>query len=141
MKKKVIMLTSLIVFVLLAYAGFSYAIFTNSKVQEGSNSISTYNCLDVKIDGEDVINLTNAFPIKDEEGVLQTPYKFTVKNKYAQYVVVDLGIELQNNNTLDDDYIKGAINEKGFKSTIALLKDAPAENNRYKIINAIKNLL
>ncbi len=48
MKKKIIVLTGLIVFMLVAFGGFTYAIFTNSKVQEGSNSVSTYNCLDIQ---------------------------------------------------------------------------------------------
>ena len=93
MKKKIIVLTGLIVFMLVAFGGFTYAIFTNSKSQEGSNSVSTYNCLDIQITGEEEINLDNAFPIEDAEGLLQTPYKFKVKNKCNHYVKMSMGAE------------------------------------------------
>ncbi len=136
MKKKIIVLTGLIVFMLVAFGGFTYAIFTNSKVQEGSNNISTYNCLDIQITGEEEINLDNAFPIRDEEGLLLTPYKFKVKNKCNHYMALNLGIELTNENTLSAENIKVIMNKVDEEGEIDLLSTKGTDTlNKYIIIN------
>ena len=111
MKKRIIILIGLIITILGAYISFSYALFEKTETQSGNNTISTYNCLDLSIEGEENINITSAFPIQDEEGLLQTPYKFKVKNKCDHYVETEIGIELQSNNTLGDEYLRFKMNE------------------------------
>ena len=134
MKKKIIVLTGLIVFMLVAFGGFTYAIFTNSKVQEGSNSVSTYNCLDIQITGEEEINLDNAFPIEDAEGLLQTPYKFKVKNKCNHYVKMSMGVELLSNNEVSSEYLKAEINKpRETKVPVLLSTKEISGSNKYYI--------
>ena len=111
MKKRIIILIGLIITILGAYISFSYALFEKTETQTDNNTISTYNCLDLSIEGEENINITSAFPIEDEEGLLQTPYKFKVKNKCDHYVETEIGIELQSNNTLGDEYLRFKMNE------------------------------
>ena len=62
---------SVIGFLIVVYGGYSYALFIKTEEQSGTNEISTYNCLDISIEGGNELNLTNAFPIVDEEGILQ----------------------------------------------------------------------
>ena len=140
MKKKIILLAGLIVFVMVAYAGFSYAIFESSKVQENSNQITTYNCLEVIINGGDELNLTNSFPIQDEEGILQKPYTFTVTNNCNHYVGVDIGIDYQSNSNINPGYIKATLNKHNEGIMPRLLSsyekiEAENENNKYVMIH------
>ncbi len=111
MKKRIIIMSGIIVFMLVAYIGFSYALFTKSKEQEGINQITTYNCLNISINGEEELNLTNAYPIKDEEGVLQTPYTFTITNNCNHYVGVDIGVEYLEESTISPSIIKATLNK------------------------------
>ena len=111
MKKRIVLLLSLIGLLLVTIVSTSFALFTKSKAQDGINQITTYNCLDISIDGENELNLTNAYPIKDEEGVLQAPYLFTIKNNCDHYVGVDLGVEYQEESTINADIVKATLNK------------------------------
>ena len=111
MKKRIILLISLIIFMIVAYASFSFALFTKSDSQDGMNQITTYNCLDISIEGENELNLTNAYPIKDEDGIKQTPYLFTIKNNCDHYVGVDLGVEYQEGSTINVSLVKATLNK------------------------------
>ena len=111
MKKRIVLLFSLIGLLLVTIVSTSFALFTKSKAQDGINQITTYNCLDISIEGENELNLTNAYPIKDEEGVLQAPYLFTIKNNCDHYVGVDLGVEYQEESTISPSEVKATLNK------------------------------
>ncbi len=111
MKKRIVLLFSLIGLLLVTIVSTSFALFTKSKAQDGINQITTYNCLDISIEGENELNLTNAYPIKDEEGILQAPYLFTIKNNCDHYVGVDLGVEYQEESTISPSEVKATLNK------------------------------
>ena len=59
MKKRIIILIGLIITILGAYISLSYALFEKTEVQSEENTITTYNCLDIEIEGNNELNLTN----------------------------------------------------------------------------------
>ena len=138
MKKRIIILIGLIITILGAYISFSYALFEKTETQEGDNTITTYNCLDIEIEGNNELNLTNAFPIQDEEGVQTSPYVFKIKNKCDKYVSVDVGIELQNNNTFSDEKLKVTLNKK-FEDPIGSLLSTHREYNTENDVQVLSN--
>ncbi len=109
--KRITIIVALIGVLLVTALGTSFALFEKVQTQEGNNTISTYNCLDVTITGGDAISISAAYPIKDEEGVLQTPYTFTVTNNCDHFIGVDLGVEYQATSTIAPSLIKAAISK------------------------------
>ena len=67
MRKRVIFLIMLVVIIIVIYGGFAYAVINQSKIQSATNRIYLANCLDISIDGEDEIDLNDAYPIRDSE--------------------------------------------------------------------------
>jgi len=92
MKKKTkIMILSVIALVLVTI-GISYAYWLVTKSQEGENVITT-GCLDITLNGENDITLSNQFPLSDEDGMKLTPYTFTVTNNCTTSVDYQINLE------------------------------------------------
>ena len=138
MKKRIIILIGLIITILGAYISLSYALFEKTEVQSEENTITTYNCLDIEIEGNNELNLINAFPIQDEEGVQTSPYTFKIKNKCDKYVSVDVGIELEENNTFSDEKLKVALNKK-FEDPIGSLLSTHRKYNTENDVQVLSN--
>ena len=87
--------------------GTTYAIFTTSTAQEGTNTIETLKCLELEFSNQkNVINLSNTYPMLDERGSKNTPYTFTLTNKCGTYVEYSIGLAINKDNTLEDKYVK-----------------------------------
>ena len=87
-------------------SGFSYASWVINLTQNNANVAST-SCLDLAIESEqNAISLTDAYPIKDDEGRRLTPFTFTVTNNCSQDVRYNIQLETLPNTTLDRKYIK-----------------------------------
>ena len=88
--KKIVIVTS-IVMLLVLIASVSYAIWSRSFTQTGTN-LSKYDCFDI-VYAENVneVSLSNGYPITDEEGLKAESYDLTIKNTckiLANYEVV-----------------------------------------------------
>lgn len=120
--KKIVIVTS-IVMLLVLIAGVSYAIWSRSFTQTGTN-LSKYDCFDI-VYAENVneVSLSNGYPITDEEGLKAESYDLTIKNTcniLANYEVV---LNKLNTSTLNDTNIKVAVD-----SDISLLSDLKTTN-------------
>lgn len=104
-KKKVILITSICVATLLLVAGISFALWQTTRVQEDMNIIAG-GCFDVSLEGNDPINLANAYPIKDSEGAATTPFTFTIKNKCSNETSYNVSLESLDETTFDSSKIK-----------------------------------
>ena len=63
--------------------------------------------MDLDFNGQNEINLTNTYPVKDGEALESTPYTFTIKNKcdnYIEYYVI--ASVINTSNLLDSKYVK-----------------------------------
>ncbi len=87
--------------------GTTYAIFTTTTTQEGTNTIETLKCLELEFSNQkNVINLSNTYPMLDERGMKNTPYTFTLTNKCGTYIEYSIGLAINKDNTLEDKYVK-----------------------------------
>jgi hypothetical protein len=90
--------------------GSSYALWTITDYQETPNEI-TSGCFSLSytdtIDEKSTsINLTNTYPITDDKGLELSPYVVTLKNTCNIASAYKLSLTTDNNNTLNDQYLK-----------------------------------
>jgi len=92
MKKKTKIMILSVVALILVTIGITYAYWLVTKSQEGENVITT-GCLDITLDGENDITLSDQFPLSDEDGMKLTPYTFTVTNNCTTSVDYQINLE------------------------------------------------
>jgi len=111
--KKVVYTIIGIVSVLLVALAVTYAYWLVTKTQTGENEI-TAGCLDITISGEkNDIELTNQFPMSDEDGMKLVPYEFTVTNNCNTSVDYQVALEAtgDSSNALKSTSLKVALND------------------------------
>ena len=92
--------------------GVSYAYFRLVLSQKDNNSLASRTCFSTTLTEQtSKITLTDAYPVKDEEGIKGTPYTFTIKNNCTGYVkatiTIDSEYRTQTSTTyLNDNYVK-----------------------------------
>ena len=105
-KRKIIYII-LIIIGIVTVTGTTYAIFTTTTAQEGTNTIETLKCLELEFSNQkNIISLLNTYPMTDERGSKNTPYTFTLTNKCGTYVEYSVGLAINKDNTLEDKYVK-----------------------------------
>ena len=110
-KKKVIITLSVVV-LLLFVIGISYALWYFNLKQTGINKIAG-SCFNLSLTNEkNDINLTDAYPITNEEGKKLTPYSFTITNTCDLFASYTVNLEVLENNTLPIKYISSMINNE-----------------------------
>ena len=145
-KKRLTLYYSLLV-TIICIIGVSFAWFRLYLSQSNNNTISTRNCFDTTLTEENSkIELTDAFPISDEDGLKQTPFTFTLKNNCSGYVKAYITIYSTNRTSTDasylkDDYLKVNISPKGTTKNSSLilgkqsLTNLEADKEGYMIID------
>ena len=127
-KRKIIYII-LIVIGIITVTGTTYAIFTTTTTQEGTNAIETLKCLELEFSNQkNVINLSNTYPMLDERGMKNTPYTFTLTNKCGTYVEYSVGLAINKDNTLEDKYVKTVFSLANDTGEPVLLTDRVAGN-------------
>ena len=104
-RKRLLALSIMLVAVVLL-SGVSYAIFTNYVSQTDTNTLAA-SCIDFDFNGQNELNITNTYPMKDGEALEQTPYTFTIKNKcdnYIEYYVI--ASVIKTTRSLRTQYVK-----------------------------------
>ena len=105
-KRKIIYIILILVGII-TVTGTTYAIFTTTTTQEGTNTIETLKCLELEFSNQkNIISLLNTYPMTDERGSKNTPYTFTLTNKCGTYVEYSVGLAINEDNTLEDKYVK-----------------------------------
>lgn len=106
-------LSLLIVGVLLAITttiGSSYALWTITAIQEGTNKVTTgcftLSYTDTLNNESTSIDLKNAYPISDENGLKLTPYIISLKNTCSIAAKYNLTLTTDLQNTLSDFFLK-----------------------------------
>ena len=92
--------------IVLGVIGVSFAWFRLYLSQSKSNAIATRSCFSTTLTEEtSKIELTDAFPISDDDGLKQTPFTFTVKNNCDGYVKAYITIVNSNRTSTDTSYL------------------------------------
>src|SRR5574344_1158643 len=112
--KYILIVLAAIIIVLVAYAGISFAVFTNSTSQSSTNTMTALDCVNVTFTGNtDSVNLTNMYPMTDNEGMETSPYNFTVTNACANYVEYYLiASVISTASQLNSSYVKAELDGK-----------------------------
>ena len=122
-KSKKIWIIGGLVLCLVAVIGITFAFFSTGGMQDTANTF-TSGCLNIELtDASASINLTNAYPISDVEGVDSTSYDFTVRNTCDTATNYSINLESLNqvSNTLNADYIKVSLSSDTFDNAISKL--------------------
>jgi len=112
MKKKTKIMILSVVALILVTIGITYAYWLVTKSQAGENTISS-GCLDITLEGQNDITLSNQFPMSDADGIKLTPYEFTVTNNCSTSVDYQIALEALGDasTALSDSALKVALND------------------------------
>lgn len=103
--------------------GTSYALFSTVKTSKETVEVEA-GTFKISFLDSNYINLENAYPMTDEEGLNTSGYKFTITNEGTLNGKYNISLEEKEENTLDKSYIKYSIKEgDGTWSTPALLSN------------------
>ena len=115
MQKKKINMIVLVVSVILMLIGLSYGYFFIRKNQE-NNNVAGSECFKLEFSNEsEAINLSNMYPISDEEGKKQVPYSFTITNTCDMLASYTVNMEMLEDTTLNSKYLDVLINNEEIK--------------------------
>ena len=131
-KNKIILVIILILISLIALVGSSYALLTKSfKSKKLSMEVGK-----LKIDFAEgnAINMVNAAPMTDSDGMKTTPYTFTITNGGDINAYYTVSNEEELANTLDTSYLRMKLTgSDGYDSGIKTVKELGTET--YKLID------
>ena len=103
----------------------SYAFFVLYLRQTDNNSVTALSCFTSTLTEENsAINLTNEFPIKDEDGMKKTPFTFKITNNCNNYVKAYITIDPLKEGTTNyilSKYMKANISTKGSTDGTSLI--------------------
>ena len=122
-EKKILLLGLGVIAVITFLFGTTYAYWKFQKEQTNPNVIAS-KCFQLSFveDSASTIQLMNAYPMTDEEGSQLTPYTFTLTNQCDNELSYQVNLDILQNATLKEQYVKTRINE----GSISLVSDFTA---------------
>ena len=109
-KKSKFSLIIICLIITLVSIGLSYAYWRFTFISDNANK-GTSGCFNIELAEEkDEINLTNAYPITDAEGLKLKPYSFTLRNSCSIFAHYYVNLEMLEGTTLNSKFIATKIN-------------------------------
>ena len=109
-KKSKFSLIIICLVITLVSIGLSYAYWRFTFISDKANK-GTSGCFNIELAEEkDEINLTNAYPITDAEGLKLKPYSFTLRNSCSIFAHYYVNLEMLEGTTLNSKFIATKIN-------------------------------
>ena len=103
----------------------SYAFFVLYLRQTDNNAVTALSCFTSTLTEENsAINLSNEFPIKDEDGMKKTPFTFKITNNCNNYVKAYITIDSLKEGTANyilSKYMKANVSTKGSTDGTSLI--------------------
>ena len=110
-KKKLSLSVVAIMLTILICLGITYALWMRTYEQSEDNLVGT-GCFDVSFSDGDSINLVDAYPITDAEGLDLEPYSFKLENICSITASYMVKVEITSDSTLPENHIKIAIDNQ-----------------------------
>lgn len=127
-KKKIMIIVSSIILVLVALFTTTYSLFYKEDVAANPSNYST-GILQIEATSlSDTISLDSALPMTDEEGIETTPYVFSIKNTGNIDYKFDVKLLSTSSNTINSQYIKLNI-DNGSPVTLSSLTNSIIKSN------------
>ena len=133
----------------LCIIGVSYAFFTLYLRQGDNNAVTALSCFTTTLTEENsALNLTNEFPISDENGMKKTPFTFKLTNTCDKYVKVYITLDPLKEgeaNYILSKYIKANVSSKGTTNSGSLIvgsqstKELENKDNGYILKEVVLN--
>ena len=125
-RKKIIMLGTF--GLVLIMIGVSFAVFSANFTGTQTQSIKT-GCLKIEMSDNGSLNMQNAYPMSDEEGLASTPYIYTIENICTVDAYYEATLNVMNGSNLSnlskikvaldgDSYIKPTMENKLERTTL-----------------------
>ena len=109
-RKSKLSLIILGLFIILTSIGLSYAYWKFSLTGDKTNN-ATSGCFNIELtDQKDGINLTNAYPITDAEGLKLKPFSFTLRNTCSIFAHYYVNLEMLEGTTLNSKWVATKVN-------------------------------
>lgn len=122
-KYRIALVVIILLLVCTIFVATSYALWTINVAQEDTNIVTT-GCFDAEFVREDnPINLVNAYPIKDADGLQKTPFTFTIKNTCSIAASYEMNLEALANTDLGGEYLRVSLDSQ-MSNLYSELKDA-----------------
>ena len=100
----------------------SYSYIRKTTTQDALNQAEILKCLNTTITDEtSAINLTDEFPISNEEGMQKDPYTFKITNHCDIFVYANISIDVLSSSTLNANYVKVLLDSDIDESTPQIL--------------------
>ena len=113
--RKVSRIIGAISLICLISIGISFGYYLLSKKQD-NNNIAGSKCFKLELsNAKNEINLTNMYPISDEEGRKLTPYSFIITNTCDMLAGYTVNIEMLAGTTLNSKYLDLMVNNEEIK--------------------------
>ena len=110
-KNKIVVFLGIFTLILISI-GFAYAYWRFIKIDDKSNN-ATSGCFNIELtDQKDEINLTNAYPITDEQGLKLKPFSFTIHNNCSIFTHYYVNLEALEGTTLDSKWVATKVNSE-----------------------------
>ena len=126
--KKTFTIVLSIVLVLIAMISGTYSLFYHENTAQSKEAYSTGILNIVAKSKSDNINLTNALPMTDEEGVQTEPYVFSIENIGNLDYNFNIRLLSTSDNPIDPQYIKLKIDD-GEVTTLSSLSNSIIKDN------------
>ena len=105
--------------------GVSYAFFVLYLRQTDNNAVTALSCFTSTLTEENsAINLTDEFPVTDEDGIKKTPFTFKITNNCNNYVKAYITIDPLKEGTANyilSKYMKANVSTKGSTDGTSLI--------------------
>ena len=104
-----------IMFVVVSLSGTTYSLFIN--IDETNEFIYNTGVLELQVVEDQQINIVNAFPVIDSEGMKNKPYSLTIRNTGNLPYLFDLKmLSNTDENVIDMKFIKFQVNDSKSKT-------------------------
>ena len=100
--------------------GTSYSMWVKTAIQKEQNIVNS-SCFDIEFTESSSINLIDAIPISDEEGLKEKPYTFTLKNTCNMNSKVTIALDVLSTSTMSSSAIKTSLTKGNKSGTPTLL--------------------
>ena len=115
-KRKLIVTSISVIAICITFIGLSYAYWYVRNIQD-STSNATTGCFQVELTNQSgEINLGNAYPITDEEGLKLKTFSFTIHNTCNIFAHYYINVELLEGTTLISHYVATRVNNEEIKT-------------------------
>ena len=112
MNKKQIAIIVVAITLIITVTTFTYALWSRTHIQTGVNT-NTYACFEIAYEEtNNGVTMENGYPQTDEQGMQNDSYEVQITNTCSTAAAYNVILNKEGTSTLEDDYLKVAVDEE-----------------------------